>query len=98
MTCAEYAKREKLNAATLSWWAWKLRASGEDVPGSRRSSAGSGKRRPARRDVAFVEVTPAVEPASSRRELEAAGVVIRLPTSFDDAHLVRVLDVLEGRR
>jgi hypothetical protein len=103
LTCEEYAEREGLTASTLSWWAWKLRASGEAVPGGREARA--RRRKPARtrprRKLPFVEVAASVEPvpaATAKLELEAAGVVVRVGAAFDDAQLCRVLDVLEARR
>ena len=108
LSCGEFAKRNGLKAGTLSWWTWKLRASGEDVPGGRARPAKQRSKKPQRpqkprKALPFVEVTPVVEAAAGPAttcavELEAGGVVVRVGTGFDDAHLCRVLDVLEARR
>ncbi len=111
LSCGEFAKRNGLKAGTLSWWTWKLRASGEDVPGGREPRATRRSKKPRkprkpqkpRKALPFVEVTPVVEAAAGPAttcavELEAGGLVVRVGTGFDDAHLCRVLDVLEARR
>lgn len=108
LPCEEFAKREGVKPATLSWWAWKLRSGGAKVPRSRKAAPAKAKRRRSRtgaqtsQALSFVEV-----PASSRSllperdamlELEAAGVVVRVGTGFDGPLLARVLDMLEARR
>lgn len=48
----------------------------------------------------LTEVSPVVleTAVDNRIELETAGVVVRFGSSFDEGHLLRVLEVLEGRR
>ena len=83
LTAAEFARRHRLAEASLKWWKWKL--------GSKRPKAAPVS------PLTFVEMT-----APTRREsLElvlASGVEIRVPADFDEAALVRLLDVLDRRR
>jgi hypothetical protein len=34
-SCADHFRREGLKPSTLSWWTWKLGATGETIPGGK---------------------------------------------------------------
>lgn len=112
LSCAEYSKQEGLKASTLSWWTWKLRDAGEKVAGrpkNTKTPVGENRQRARRRvkkrkeeapPVSFLELAPDVVESRVRVpsiELEVRGVVVRVKPDFDDAHLGRVLAVVEGR-
>jgi hypothetical protein len=104
LSCSEYAAANELSAGSLSWWAWKLRSEGQDVPGGRPERRGQPKARSRKRSrrsdaPSFIEV--AAIPQASRGggiEIEASGMVIRAEVGFDEAHLARVLAAVEARR
>jgi hypothetical protein len=110
LSCAAYSEKHGLNPTSLSWWTWKLRKSGERIPGETRAGRKprSREKRPATKEakpVSFFELSPlsageVFEGPSSATglELEVAGVVVRVTSRFDETHLGRVLDVLEARR
>ncbi len=84
----EFAAREGVKATTLSWWRWYL---GRDGAAPARMLA--------RPEPAFVEVEPVVVEAVSER-IEVAltnGRVVRVPMTFRDDALVRVLAAAESR-
>lgn len=83
----EFAAREGVRPATLAWWRWFL---GSKSPAPTTTAL-------AKQDVAFVEVEPIVVEASGER-IEVAlgnGRVVRVPTTFSDDALGRVLAVAE---
>ena len=82
----EYCEPRGLNARTMAWWEGTLARGGRGGGGSRA------------RATKFVEVTSAVAGIDTRLELELGGVHVRVPASFDDGALRRVLAVLEARR
>jgi hypothetical protein len=94
LSCAEFARRAKLHAGTLTWWRWRL------------ATESGGRRRARRRrsdaPLRFVEI-PSPETASAAREgergieLEVGRVRLRVPEQFRPETLARVLEVLEGR-
>jgi hypothetical protein len=94
LSCAEFARRGKIHAGTLTWWRWKLATEG----GRRRRA----RRRRADAPLRFVEI-PSGETDSiagsgpSGIELEVGRVRVRLPDQFRPETLARVLEVLEGR-
>lgn len=83
-----FASREGVKARTLSWWRWHL---------SRKRAAPFQAL--ARREQAFVEIEPVVvEAAGERIEVALAnGRVVRVPMTFRDDALVRVLAAAEHR-
>lgn len=92
-----YGRRIGVKPSTLSWWRWKLRSEGASF-----TTKAPRKRRPSRRPLPFVELTPAPEgPAAGplhRRELRVDDVTLAVPAGFDDQTLARVLRVLWGPR
>jgi len=84
----EFASREGVKARTLSWWRWHLGC-----------EAAAPTRALARRKTAFVEIEPVmVEAVSERIEVALAnGRVVRVPMTFRDEALVRVLAAAERR-
>lgn len=100
LSAKEFAAETGLNARSLSWWRWRL-AGGEPTKSSRKRTRPS--KRPAKitkaapTPLSFVELTAAVV----REPLEIVlptTLRVRVPIGFDDATLVRLLDVLERRR
>jgi hypothetical protein len=84
----EFASREGVKARTLAWWRWHL--------GRERAEPTQAL---ARREPAFVEVEPVVVEAASER-IEVAltnGRIVRVPMTFRDDALVRVLAAAEHR-
>jgi len=77
-----------VKARTLSWWRWHL---GRD--------AAVPPRAVARREVAFVEIEPVmIEAVGERIEVALAnGRVVRVPMTFRDEALVRVIAAAERR-
>jgi hypothetical protein len=95
----QFAAREGVRAATLTWWRWRLAQDRPSAEARRRGSAASHAVIPAD----FVEVirTAVVggRPISADLELElAAGYRVRLAGDFSGEALSRLLDVLEARR
>jgi hypothetical protein len=89
LKAAEFARREGLNAGTLSYWKWRLRREGRRTGLARR---GSG------RAPAFVEVVAALPVVADRIEVVVDGRdVVRVPDGFDDATLRRVIAVVRER-
>lgn len=91
---AQFAQREKVHPATLSWWRWKL-ASDE---GTRRRARKERGR--AEAPLTFVQIPPqptsAGSAGESRIELEVGRVRLRVPDQFRPETLERLLEVLEG--
>lgn len=89
VTAAEFARREGLNAGTLSYWKWRLRREG------RRSAI---VRRGGSRAPTFVEVVATVPTVADRVEVVVDGkLVVRVPDGFDETTLRRVLAVVRER-
>lgn len=88
LSCEQFAACEGVKATTLSWWRWYLARHGA-VP----------TRALARYEPAFVEVEPVlVEAVSERIEVALVnGRVVRVPMTFRDDALVRVLAAAERR-
>jgi hypothetical protein len=88
LSSEEFASREGVKARTLSWWRWHLAR-----------ETGPPPRAVARRAAAFVEIEPVmVEAVSERIEVALAnGRVVRVPMTFRDDALVRVLAAAERR-
>ena len=103
LSAREFAAEIGVNPRTLQHWGWKL--SGRSGRGRTKTRPGREFRaggRPAAR-VPVVEVigtqtaaAPSAEPVRYDVEL-ANGVTVRVPASFDDASLGRLLSVLEAR-
>ena len=79
LTSTKFATREGVNVKTLRWWSWNLRREAQPAPSA----------------IEFIEVTPALEPTLAVEVVLANGRVVRVPTSFDDATLCRVLAAAE---
>ena len=89
LRAAEFARREGLNAGTLSYWKWRLRREGRRTALARR---GSG------RAPAFVEVVATLPTVGDRIEVVVDGkLVVRVPDGFDEVTLRRLLTVVRER-
>ncbi len=83
---ADFALQIGVNARTLKWWRCRLRAE-------------AASRENVVPPLSFVEVSAPV--MNSRDEFEIvlrSEVRLRVPASFEDAALTRLLDLLEARR
>ena len=91
LSASEFAARHGLRAKTLTWWCWRLGRSDESASLTlRKATTPLGP-------LTFVEMTRSI---SSREPFEivlAGDVRIRVPATFDERALVRLLDVLERR-
>ncbi len=81
LKAAEYGNRAGVNPRTLSYWKWRL---GRESRGGTTSSSVAS----------FVEVRPR-EAAHFEVELRG-GRRLRVPASFDEAALRRLVEFLEG--
>ena len=84
LTRAQFAARERLNARTLSFWKWKLRA--------------AVSARPAARAVSFVELVGTTPSGSPLELVLQAGYRISVAPGFDAATLRTLLTALETPR
>jgi hypothetical protein len=88
LTAREFAQREGLRAQSLAWWKWKLGSAVSD-------SAVSAP--PTFLPVRIVDISPARVPAAEAFEVALPnGRVIRVPPTFDDAILERLLAIVAG--
>jgi transposase-like protein len=88
LTRSEFARREGLNAGTLSYWKWRLRREG------RRGLV----RRGSGRAPAFVEVVATLPTVADRIEVVVDGkLVVRVPDGFDEVTLRRLLTMVRER-
>lgn len=103
LTQREFAARNGLNAGTLSWWKWRLRADG-DLGNDKEvvRSKAVPKRMAAADDdggtevLEFVELAPVEShEAAVRLEVVVGSVSVMVPRGFDASTLRGVLDVLE---
>jgi hypothetical protein len=103
LTAKEFAAETGLKASTLTFWSWKLRreASGQDdqrgAPRRRRAKSATPAPKAAGR---FVEVTRDVvrtTPAHIEVVLRG-GFRIRVPETFDETTLTRVVRAVEAAR
>lgn len=97
LSAKEFSAESGINWRSLSWWKWRL--AGGEVKRKRRSApeATSPALAKSLAPLSFVEVTASV----AREPLEVvlpSALRVRVPAGFDDATLVRLLDVLEKRR
>lgn len=81
---AEFARRQKLNPATVAWWASEIR---------RRDAARASAPTPS---PSFVDVVVRPEALAASFEVElAGGRVVRVPAGFVAEDLARLLSVVE---
>lgn len=108
MTAREFAQENGFNANTLIHWKWKLkkelRASGVGAAtanhGQPELSEHIGEEHPERSALQFVEVLRASPSSLGDDRIEvvlAIGVTLRVPSTFDEDALRRVLAVVEKR-
>lgn len=104
LTQREFAARNGLNAGTLSWWKWRLRADGELGDAAEVVRSKTTPRRMAAADddggtevLEFVELAPVEsrEESDHRLVVVVGGASVLVPSGFDATTLRRVLDVLE---
>lgn len=94
LSAKEFAAQSGINWRSLSWWKWRIGGGVLKKKAPRASTTGVPK---ALTPLSFVEVTASV----MREPLEIvlpSALRVRVPAGFDDATLVRLLDVLERRR
>jgi hypothetical protein len=90
LTAREFAEREGLQAQSLTWWKWKL---GSAVADSAVSAPTTFL------PVRVVESSLARVPTGEAFEVALPnGRVVRVPSSFDDATLERLLAIVAGER
>jgi len=110
LTAKEFAAEMGLNASTLTYWSWKLRADRSD--GGRKDTAGAAppKRRTgsrvknktgarSRATPKLVEV-PVAEVIATAPMLELVlqgSIHVRVPAGFDESTLVRLMRAVEGQ-
>lgn len=82
LTAAEFAKREGLNAGTLTWWSSRLGRSALAL---------------SRPPVVEVMVASRADAARALEVVLASGLRVGVPIGFDEATLGRLLTVLERR-
>jgi hypothetical protein len=88
LTAREFAEREGLHERSLTWWKWKL---GSAVSDSAVSASTTFL------PVHVVDLSPARVPAGEAFEVAFPnGRVVRVPPSFDDAALERLLAIVAG--
>jgi transposase len=88
LTAREFAEREGLRERSLAWWKWKLKSAAPDSAVSRA---------PTFLPVHVIDVPPAPRPAAPAFEVALPnGRVVRVPPSFDDATLERLLAIVAG--
>ena len=87
LTRDEFAAQAGLNGGTLAYWKWRLDKEGAPKRTAKKSAAPK-----------FIELPPMTgwspEYAERIELVLTDGVVVRVPTSFDDESLRRVLGVL----
>jgi hypothetical protein len=88
LTRDQFAAQAGLNGGTLAYWQWRLQKEGAPKRTTKKSSAPK-----------FIELSPipgwSPEPSERIELVLTDGVVVRVPTSFDDETLRRVLGVLQ---
>jgi transposase len=96
LTAKEFAAELNVNAGTLSYWKYKLRR-------QTASSEGVAQQRLRRKELippGFLRVVPveakAVAPATGFEVVFGGRTVVRVPNSFDEASLIRLVRVLGG--
>ena len=88
LTAREFAQREGLRAQSLVWWKWKLGSAVSDSAVSAPTTFLA---------VRVIDSSPARAPAGAGFEVEFPnGRVVRVPPSFDDATLERLLAIVAG--
>ncbi|HUO66746.1 MAG TPA: IS66 family insertion sequence element accessory protein TnpB [Gammaproteobacteria bacterium] len=106
LSAKQYAAETGLKASTLSYWSWKLRASGEPDRERAETEAVAAGRLGRSKPVAgaaarFVELTTSTSAPASTPALElvlSGGVRVRVTAGFDEATLTRVVRAVEASR
>ena len=97
LSAKEFAAQTGLNASTLTYWSWKLRAGVAKEPADRGTSPERTARRSTKASPRFVEVSTSIEASSTALELVLnRGIILRVPTGFDEATLMRAVRALEA--
>lgn len=100
LSARRFAQRERVRAATLSWWRWRLGTEQPTVESSRRGRSATHAIAP----TDFVELIPTAQVSRARedrRDFEvelAVGYRVRFAKDFSNEALTRLLDALESRR
>lgn len=90
LTAKEFAAETGVNASTLAYWSWRLRASRSKRP-----------LRPTAARSRFVELSAAPLPSAAPAMLElllGEGVRIRVPSGFDEETVARVVRAVGSTR
>jgi transposase len=91
LSIEEFAVREGVAVSSLRWWRWRLGSEAKKTRAYAPLARAAGVSGPA-----FVEVGSPSTSASSYEVVLANGRVVRVPASFDDAVLARIISVVEG--
>jgi len=102
LTDQAFAAKAGVNLHTLRKWKWLLGREDREGAKKKRAVIGTAKRAPASRSRATRQtptfapfsLAPDADPATQRIELCVCGVTVRVPESFDEATLLRVLSTL----
>lgn len=97
LTLKEFAAEAGVNAQTLAWWRYRLRADAKKARGRPLAPTRRPPTRPAEPattpPVTFVELAPT--PSTPLSVVLASGREIRVPVGFDAATFTRLLGILE---
>lgn len=103
LSAKEYAAETGVKASTLSYWCWRLGASGESSRGHRKRKS-AAKSRPAgslsvegsRGRFVELETTASVPAAPALELVLSRGIRVRVVAGFDEATLTRVVRAVEA--
>ena len=86
LTQAEFCQREGLSRRTLGWWRWRLEREAAPAP-------------PSKAEFVEVQVVEPEPPPDEIRDFDVlvAGLVVRVPSGFDEEALGRLVRALESR-
>lgn len=98
LSAEEFAEKAGLRATTLTWWKWRLGADERaKTPRALAVRSEPAKAPPELTPMTFIEMTASVR-AEPLEIVLRSEVRVRVPASFDERTLSRLLDVLERRR
>lgn len=99
LSAKEFAAQTGFNASTLTYWSWKLRAGIAKGAAERGTSAARTARRSTKASPRFVEVSTSIAASTTALELVLnRGIIVRIPSGFDEATLMRAVRALEAAR
>jgi hypothetical protein len=97
LSAKQFATEIGVSPQSLTFWSWKLRK-----PANTDSDVGRVDGRKARPDAqpSFLQLVPAAATTSTPKLFELVlrdGVVLRVPSGFDESTLLRLVELLAGR-